>query len=82
MQYKMLNEVLEVAAAFQPFTPSGKTTVEHLLEILNEGNKHNELTPKQKRVLNCLQTIVRAHTQKNTITFNGVIKRIANGSSL
>lgn len=62
MQYKMLNEVLEVAMALQP---KGQNTLETLYKILNEANKYNELTPKQKRVLNCLQTVATAQQKRD-----------------
>lgn len=64
MQYKMLNEVLEVTIALQPKDSCTNNTFDTLLAELEIRQKHNELTAKQKRVLNCLQTVVRARAKK------------------
>ncbi len=59
MQYKMLNEVLEVAHALQPHAwgDGFKSITEALIVLLKEKEINNELTAKQKRVLNCLTTV-------------------------
>jgi hypothetical protein len=57
MKYKMLNELLEVAMAFQPQSTNEITTLDALEARLKEGYQHKELTSKQRRVLNCVSKV-------------------------
>jgi hypothetical protein len=57
MQYKMLNEVLEVAMEMQPKPLNDQSVLEALKEYLIDKSGWSNLTVKQKRVLNALQTV-------------------------
>jgi hypothetical protein len=64
MQYKMLNEVLEVQRALLPKSVCTMNAFQSLRELLQEMEKHGELTAKQKRVLNCLNTVADGEAQR------------------
>jgi hypothetical protein len=62
MQYKMLNEVLEVFESVA--TDPRKEKVNALFDALKEMHEHGELTVKQRRVLNCLCTVQQGEAQR------------------
>ena len=66
MQYKMIVEILEVAEALRPgkFAKPNEPIVEAFYRLLQEGHDNNELTPKQKRVHNCITSILNSELRR------------------
>jgi hypothetical protein len=57
MKYNMLNEILEVAIAFQTQETQAYAFIDVLEGELKERDMHRELTAKQRRVYNCIKRL-------------------------
>lgn len=66
MQYKMIVEILEVAEAMRPglYANNNEPIVEAFYRLLQDGHDNRELTPKQKRVHNCITSILNSELKR------------------